>query len=265
MVYSHFTDKSEFITNFNTVADRDRSFDVIAGYDLTTDEILVTFRPRRFNTTDKESFVNIRREKDIRSQETFVYNLGAKRWVRMENFTPEFYGKFRGDALGKNLVSFASGVPYTHYAPGTLNYYGIQTEAVMVAVINNEPAESKVLQNLMIEGEAGGIFVDGIESNERNSFSYLPANYFKRKQNAFFTEVLRDMNSYPIGTEAYRSMLMDGKRVFGNYFLLTFVAKTAVQVKTILFKYAKDEKKGAYPYGFMSSLRQTPGASNPPQ
>ena len=73
---------------------------------------------------------------------------------------------------------------------------------------------------------------------------------FKKKENTYYSEVLRDMNSYPpiSKEELYRSMLHDGKRIFSFFFVIRFVFDLAN-------KGAYSELKNLY-YKFTDSANQ---------
>jgi hypothetical protein len=113
-VKSYLVKKTQFINNWNLQNAKASRFDVRCGIDYVRKNIFITFRPRRKNTSKLTSYVNKRRNIDLKHQETLVFNLDKKRWTRFDNFTPEGYGEVRGVATGLSMVSFASGYPYMH-------------------------------------------------------------------------------------------------------------------------------------------------------
>lgn len=219
--------KSDFIGNWNNTHDKKSRFDVIAGVDIVRKNVMFTFRPRRRNTNDKTSYVNQRRNWDIAYQETVTYNWVSGRWIRTEGFTPEGYGTLRGSAVGVQLYSFAAGRQYAHNNLGSysfLSFYGQFVEPVLACIFNGDKELVKVLQNFSLQSTMVW-FVDLVYDSEENSYSYVPTNFVKRKENNFYAAFLRDMTSYfaPIPGNAFRSTLQDGKRIFGNYFFVRFV------------------------------------------
>jgi len=244
---SYFNIKTDFITQWNNAHELKDRFDVISGVDLQLGNLIVTFRPRRGNTNLVSSFINSSRNWQLDYQETLVYNIETKRWTRSENFTPECYGKLRGNSLGTELISFVSGQPYNHNnTPNDsfLIFYGVQTEPILICVVNTDPAFVKTFQSLAHDSNANAWYVDSIYTNEKNSFSYLSLNQFKKKENQWYAAILRDMNSYPPinEDELFRSMLQDGKRLFGRYMVFRLVGNPETlnvytQLSNIYYKY----------------------------
>jgi hypothetical protein len=65
-----------------------------------------------------------------------------------------------------------------------------------------------------------------IYTNLINTYSYVPLNFVKNKEGLYFSEVLRNMNSYPNPNDkdnAFRSMLIDGGKIAGLWFFVRFV------------------------------------------
>jgi len=81
-IKSYLYEKLNTIENWNnTHLVKDR-FDILCGVDEIRKNIYLTFRPRRNNSNTALSFVNRRRNIDLMQQETVVYNLDKKRWVK---------------------------------------------------------------------------------------------------------------------------------------------------------------------------------------
>lgn len=252
-VKSYFIKKSEFIGKWNRDHGNDKKIDVVTGVNMNTKKIYVTFRPRRGNSNDSSSYFNNQRDLRIDFQETFVFSMGMERWSRTEMFAPECYGKLRG-ALGVEMFSFAGGDPYFHIngGDGFSNFYGLQGQPVIAAAFNKEGGVEKVLMNVNVHSNAIGFYIDKIFSEEINSFSYVPMNLFKRKTNQYYAAVLRNMNSYPSidPAQLFRSMLVDGKRNKGSFFVCRFVMDfknrdqyTELKALYYLFGYSHPIKK----------------------
>lgn len=230
---SYFSDKFQFVNKFNSElspdAYLDNLIDIIMGYDPMYKDILITFRPRRNFTDDINSYINDERETFLAMQETFVFNMGMKKWVRYAGYAPEGYGQMDKAKTGKELLSFAKSYPYTHNSAGvnTFNtFYGVKTQAVQRIIFNDGKDKEKILQAWAIESNNHKHVITNIRTNEVNCFSYVPSAYMKKKENIWYSKVLRDMNSYPSADPvyAYRRMLIDGKRLFGTFFDITIVA-----------------------------------------
>lgn len=251
-IQSYIDEKTKFITAWNNTHDNTSRFDVVCGVDPERSNIYCTFRPRRKNTNALTSYINTRRDLQINFQETFVYNIPSKKWVRVENFTPEAYTKIRGNDSGIELITFAAGLPYTHNGDTFGNFYDQQTVPSIKVVINDDFSINKILQALSQDSNPNKMFCDMIFSNEKSSFSYLSSNQFVKKENMFYAAVLRNMCSYPPvdPDQLFRSMMFDGKRNFGSYFVARFIGDAATadeynELKSLwwLYTYSNPVKK----------------------
>jgi hypothetical protein len=227
-VKSYMVKKTQFITQWNNSASIDRIFDVVAGIDTVRKNVFLTFRPRRSNNNTPESFVNNIRNIHLPANETLVFNIDRGKWTKFEGFTPEGYGKVRGASSGVQLVSFANGRPYLHNKDvkgSSLNFYGVQTEPVISIVVNKTVGETKILQSLSQIGNGNLMYVDSAYSGQPNTHSYIPYNLWDRREGAFYACLQRDMASYfsQFDVKTFRSTFVDGKRIFGNNFVVRFV------------------------------------------
>lgn len=232
-IKSYYCKKSLFVSTFNETHNVSNKIDVVTGIDLDLELIYVTFRPRRNNSKDINTFVNNRRNLQINYQETLVYSINSRRWLRLVGFTPESYGTLRGNTSGRIMVSFAQGIPYTH---GNLqnssycNFFGVNVAPVISAIINVHPEATKTLQSISLDINNQPLWVDMIYSNLLNTFSYIPVNFVKNKEGQYYAAVQANMNSYPNPNTAgndFRSMLLDGNKMRGVWFLVRFVADLA--------------------------------------
>src|SRR5882762_2836180 len=225
-IKAFLTKKTQFITNWNLTHDKSSRFDVICGIDIPRKNIYLTFRPRRQNTNDLSSYVNQRRNWQLGYQETVRYSIDSKRWIPCANFTPESFGTIMGNATGLEMITYAAGKPYTHNKGNVsfLTFYGQLTEPVLMVNFNKQIEAVKILQSISFDCNLS-FLIDLIYSDEPFSFSYLGSNYFKRKENLYYSQVLRNMVSYPNPKPEllFQSTLLDGKRVFGTFFICRFV------------------------------------------
>lgn len=224
---SYLNSKTRAISVWNEDADNSSRFDVIGGVDIERGNLYLTFRPRRNNSNDQTSYGSTRRNVDMLHQETLVYNTITKRFVRFENFTPEAYGKMKGKTTGIQLVTFAAGVPHTHNTGNTSfnNFYGIQYDPVAIGVFNQNQSVNKIFANICLDVNGPGMYIDFLRTNEPSSFSYVPMNLVSKKENKYYLSLLRDMVSYfsPDASNAFRSSLIDGKRIYNLYLLFRLI------------------------------------------
>jgi len=223
-INSYLVEKTQFIQSWNEAHKTNSRFDVITGIDARTNRLYLTFRPRRINSNKAQSYVNNRRNIDIKNQETFCFDFDQMRWISEANFTPEAFGRLRGLKSGVEMITFAAGKPYYHLnTPNTsyLNYYGIQTAPSIIVAFNAHPEVVKIFMSFAEDILPNSLYIDMVYDNEKNSFSYVPANQIAKKENVYYGSFLRDMSSYngPIST------LQDGKRIAGRYAIIRFTGQ----------------------------------------
>lgn len=243
-IKSYYSAKSNFIGKWNLSHGVEERFDVVAGLDMQLNYLHITFRPRRNNSALTTSFLNDQRNVALDFQETFVYSLDHKRWLPTRGYAPEAYGKLRG-ALGNEMFSFASGVPYYHLnTPSTsfCNFYGSDTERVMTVAVNENAELEKILQSASLDSNNTDMFIDLVYSDVKNSFSYVPLAYWKRKGRFLYAPILRNGNTYPPINDTQRSMIVDGNGIRGAYFVVRFVGSLAQtqeyqELNQLFFKY----------------------------
>ena len=226
-IKSYLIEKFNAIEGWNNVQNTSKRFDTICGIDTIRRNVYITFRPRRGNKNTLSFYVNQRRDISLLHQETIVYNLETKRWTRFAGFTPESYGKVRGNETGVEFISFAAGKPYRHNQSSNsfLNFYGQQTEPVIKMVYNKNEDVVKVAQSLSMDLNNSKLFIDLVYSTQVFGYSYIPLSSVLEKEKMFYAAFLKDMVTYldkPIKGDN-RSTLQDGKRIFGEYFVLRLI------------------------------------------
>lgn len=226
-VKSYFIKKIQYMTEWNLTAETKDRIDAIAGFDPVRRNIYFTFRPRRNNSNDPRSYVNQRRNIDLSQQETIVFSQSFGRWTRFQGFAPEGYALAKGDSTGLRMIMFAAGIPYgrgDENTPTFLSFFGVLTEPVFMTIFNKPADIAKVFQALSIDCNMS-FFADLIFTGQRNSFSYIPVNFFQQKEGIFYSQILRDMYSYPKQGDdnMFRSMLWDGSRIVDVYAIFRFV------------------------------------------
>lgn len=224
---SYLNSKTRAISSWNATAPNSSRFDVIGGVDTERGNLYLTFRPRRNNSNDPTSYGSTRENIDLNHQETLVYNTITQRFVRFENFTPEAYGKMKGKNTGIQLVTFAAGFPYLHNTGNTSfnNFYSVQYDVCIIEVFNQHQEVNKIFANLVLDINGPGMYIDFLRTNVPHSFSYVPMNLVKKIENKYYLALLRDMVSYfaPGTADAFRSTLIDGKRIFNLYLLFRLI------------------------------------------
>lgn len=224
---SYLNSKTRAISNWNATAPISSRFDVIGGVDIERGNLYLTFRPRRNNSNDPTSYGSTRENVDLYHQETLVYNTITQRFVRFENFTPEAYGKMKGKTTGIQLVTFAAGVPYLHNTGNTSfnSFYNIQYDVSIIGVFNQNQEVNKVYANLVLDINGPGMYIDFLRTNVPNSFSYVPMNLVRQIENKFYLILMRDFCSHfpPGAADAFRSTMIDGKRIYNLYLLFRLI------------------------------------------
>lgn len=223
--------KLKFITDYNnSIKDDadylDKYFEVQRGLDPMHKELITTFRRR-----DVGDFDNENRAVFIEESETIVFNLEAGFLSNFRGYTAEYYSKLRNAKSGSQLFSFKNGVPYlNNNLSGTRNtFFGNTQTSVITVCVNANDSKEKIFQSISQEILPNNLFVDSIITSEKNSFSYVPQNYWKRKENTWYSEILRDMSSYFDANFMHVSTLIEGKRMFGKYAEIRFVMISAKQ------------------------------------
>jgi len=227
-IQSYLNSKIQFINQWNNSHPKANWWDSVVGIDEERGCVYLTFRNRKDNTNIQSSYVNTRRDIDLRASETLLYSIQYHGWIRFEGFTPEGYCRLRGLDANVEMYSFAAGVPWKHNNTSTgsfLKFYDIQTVPVIKGVFNNEKSVVKLYQSIAHDSNPNGWFIDLMYTNFNNSFTYLSANQFKKKEGMFYAAILRNMNSYPSNDPAdlFRSMIVDGYRIFGRYLVFRMV------------------------------------------
>lgn len=229
-IQSYLNTKLQFINQWNNSHTKAKRFDSVCGIDQERGNVYLTFRNRRNNTNDTTSYVNQLRDIELRASETLVYSIQYHSWLRFEGFAPEGYCRLRGLSANVEMYSFAAGVPYAHNNTNNesfLKFYGIQCEPVLKGVFNGEKAIVKLYQSIAHDSNPNGWFIDLMYTNFINSFTYLSANQFKKKEGQWYAAILRNMSSYPDNdqNQLFQSMLFSGYRINGRYLVFRMVGK----------------------------------------
>jgi hypothetical protein len=232
-VQSYLNAKIEFIEKWNYAHELKDRFDKVSGIDSERGNVYLTFRPRRNNTNDINSYITGRRNISLGYQETIVYNIQYRSWIPFANFSGESYARLRGKWANVEFISFAQGKPYIHNnTPNNsfLKFYGVQTQPSVIGVIAGDKVDkelAKTFANLSYESNPNVWAVDMAYTDLINSFTYVPANFFKRKGGIYFGPLLQNANSYPPvdPDQVFRSMLVDGYGIRNMYLVFRLVGQ----------------------------------------
>lgn len=228
-------------------------FDITLGMNPETDECYLTFRKRNISGAVDSGYENENREISISESETIVFSVENKKWMRFTGMIPDGYSMLKHSSDGMIMVAFKGAVGYAHNAGGDAfnTFFGIKHQAIFEVVCYEKKEKNEVYQSVAIECNNGDWYVDKIITNEPNSFSYIPVKYFKKEENILYAEMLRDMNSYPDADDVKldRSMLFDGKRLFGQFIRMRFVSGMRTigkffQLNEILLRTTNSERSG---------------------
>lgn len=227
-IQSYLNTKLQFINQWNNNHPKSQRFDTVCGIDQERGNVYLTFRNRRKNTNNTDSYVNRLRDVELKASETIVYSIQYHAWLRFEGFVPEGYCRLRGLDANVEMYTFAAGIPYAHNNTPNDSYcrfYGQPTSAVIKGVFNGEKAVVKLYQSMAHDSNPNGWFIDLMYTNFVNSFSYLSANQFRKKETQWYAAIQRNMNAYPSNNpqDLFRSMLVDGYRIFGRYLVFRMV------------------------------------------
>jgi hypothetical protein len=223
---SYFSAKFTTITKYNKNLSpanyKNRLFDLIAGIDHARNEYYLTFRRRNIDRQMPINFVNLERKIALDKSETFVFSINNSKWTRWATIIPEFYGSLKHAKEGKLMIVFNNGMAWGHNLfPATLfnTFFGFRVPAMCVVVESDPDNKNKIYQSVEVESNSVRWYVDEVVTPEPFSYSYIPVKYFKKKENIQYASVLRDMSSYPSDEDLRlnRSMLLDGKRMFGQF------------------------------------------------
>ena len=228
-IQSYLNMKTYFINQWNNSHERKYRFDVVAGIDGERGNIYLTFRPRKNNSNNPKSYISNVRNLNLGSPETFVYSIQYKGWIPCQHFAPEAYARLRGKWANVEMFTFAGGVPFFHNNTENnsfLKFYGIQCEPV-VMVSMNEKDYVKIFGSMSFNCHGSTLFVDYVFDEQTNCFSYIPLSQWKEKEHITYAPFFRNMVTFPPTNpdELYRSMLFDGKRIFGDQAVCRLVQK----------------------------------------
>ena len=156
---------------------------------------------------------------------------------RLERFE-SFYTYYPATIVSLNNVMYTSntdGSLWVHSSSGAYcNFYGVQGEASIRVLLNENSAMKKIYMTLT---EVGNTFwtADYVKGAANATDSSIPFNYFRNQEGFFNAPFLRD------GGAATPTV---GKPIRGNYCILQLKANTPSNYVTLLMlKYGYNESK----------------------
>jgi hypothetical protein len=224
-VKSYFSDKFNYQRNYNNSLDPatilSNLMELTVGVNPKYKEISFSFRKRKNSSTQVNDFVNTERETFTELNETFTFSIEQKQWARFETFVPEFYGMLQKSISGNEFISFVNGVPYLHNSKDvdTFNeFYGVSDSQVIDLSFYPKEERDLTYQCIIITSPVVKFFVDKIKTNHPNLYSYVAPFWVRKRQNKFYSTLLRNMGSYPSNQNDSPSMIVDrGGKIAGEY------------------------------------------------
>lgn len=191
-IKSWLKEKLSFTNQWNILHDNKDRFERHCGIDIYRNNLILTFRPNRNNSNNELSYINNRRNWDIKTGETVLFNLNERRWIKAEGYVPESYGKLRGVISGVELISFAGGKPYIHTQTGRNNIITkainccpdgftqqgdtcVQTITTPATQNSDEPFVAISKQDIKYN-ELGTSIYSNYESNGTGDFELIPSS-----------------------------------------------------------------------------------------
>jgi hypothetical protein len=156
---------------------------------------------------------------------------------RLERFE-SFYTYYPATIASLNNVMYTSntdGTLWIHSSSGSFcNFYGVQSQASMKLLFNENPSMKKIFMTLT---EVGNSFwtADYVKGSANATASSIPYTYFRNQEGFFNAPFLRDGG---VSTPTV------GKPIRGNYCILELKANTPSNYVTLLIlKYGYNESK----------------------
>lgn len=227
----HLQDKIMFAQSYNESIKGQENYlrniyEFVGGVCPLHKEVFLTIRNRNDLSSSVEDFTTIARDIFIDENETFVISHPTGSFINLRPYVPEFYAKLRTSSSGIQLIQFKNGWPYKCNNTNLKysKFFGKAVTPVVEISANNTDSKIKIVEAISEEIQPFSLYSDRIKTEEDKSFSYIPPSYFKKKENMQYAPLLRDMSTYFDPNKYQKSMLVDGKRVFGRYALVRLVA-----------------------------------------
>lgn len=247
----YFIEKFKNLIRFNESIGNDLNniIETSIGINPNNDQVYVSFRPRNGLNSSPVNFINNEGEVFYNLPETFIYNINLKKWVGWAPFVPEFYGCMAHAQSGSEFITFINGSAWFHNSKNTKGFskfYGVDTDQYINMVSNFDQSKLKVFQSIAIESNVK-YFIRKIKTDDNGSFSYLTLSHFVKRGNVWYSEFLRNMNTYPDPSNPVVSMLQDGKSINGNYCELQLVpdplhSEEYSEINNVLVRFIGSEK-----------------------
>ncbi len=231
-ISSYYNAKSQACKAYNIGKANKDKIDVVIGYDSYRKQLYQTWRPRRNNSTNPLAFINNRRDYSVLFQETLVFDMQLRRWLRTTGLCAESYGRLSGNLHSQEMLAFKNGAAYFQNSDDVttwLNFFGVYVRPCIKFVVNDKSDLVKILKNLKADCNPTKVVADLIYTEAPHSFSYIPLSWTIEKEQMEYMPALRDMASYPKAGNGYSSMLMDGKPVLGSWISIRVLPEAAAE------------------------------------
>lgn len=125
----------------------------------------------------------------------FIDRPGEERWISFFDFIPEKYGK-----VENRLFSFVDGELWEHNVSATYNsFHGVPYPTSIRHVFNTDYAHPKILRNISTESTSKWAFTS---ITTRDQETKLVASKFVNRDDQFYADVMRDMNTFGLSSSA---------------------------------------------------------------
>lgn len=175
---SNYGRKQYFRDKANTYISNKNGVKIIGGHDPFHKEYLITFND------------------GTGASETIAFNYVKKVWTTRYSFIPEYYGK-----INNKLISFKAGALWVHNDSNTYNnFYGQQYPSFIEMAVNPHPTRIKVGIGIDLSIENLSTTTDFLQVEfftDEGQQSYLKTDEFDKKENVFYANILRDLNTDP--------------------------------------------------------------------
>jgi hypothetical protein len=220
-VTSYFIEKLRYIASLRNQNQWSDAFMYLhAGYYPKKNEIVITSFARSNASPSEIEYTSQQRDYDIQNGETISFNLGGF-WSGMYSWIPEAMIDFGSGDNGNQLILFKQGQPYiqdkiTTSGISYLNFFGVQTEAIVEFVINGGEGKNEIQKRFLairVLCKQSLWFSDKIWT-QAQQFSNLPIEEFAQIENYSESGILCDgLTVQPNGISA----IYDGDSLSGQW------------------------------------------------
>ena len=178
---------------------------IIMGYDQAYSILYITFQ----STNSDEEVTAI-----------FLDWGSESRWYSFFEFVPDRYASING-----RLFSYHEGEMWEHYTNETRNlFYDVQGDTELTHFFNTEPSKDKMVRSIGIESNkkwsAPSITINKLNGSVQETRIY--ESNLVRKDDHYYVELRRDLNTHPPLIPAGKTALLAGQPMIGKTWLFNW-------------------------------------------